>query len=271
MATRFIKYENALLKVANETILANQATIGVEASLQPITNVTGSIVRYAPTSPIKGTLSFTHYCTGSFHDFLNPITAVEHTGEPLNGSLGGVEFASGYVRSLSFDVQPFQPIIFQSEIDIYGELTQLSDDGDEDLNRKKIPAIPENTSIAHGLRSYLAGDEVSVNKKVSFSYSASAERNPVVTIPNELPYRVTKENVTINMSIEGEDFGDVLKVSGNQAEVEVQVYDVYGESAMTQFGCTGQIYKNNLSVDAGGYMQGGLSLSQEFLTGKAEV
>lgn len=57
MATKFIKYENALLKVANETILANQATIGVEASLQPITNVTGSIVRYAPTGPIKGTLS----------------------------------------------------------------------------------------------------------------------------------------------------------------------------------------------------------------------
>lgn len=271
MATKFIKYENALLKIANQTILANQATIGVEASLQPITNVTGSIIRYAPTAPIRGTLSFTHYCTGSFHDFLNPITAIEHTGEPLNGSLGGVQFASGYVRSLSFDVQPFQPIVFQSEIDIYGELTQLSDDGDEDLDRKNLPVIPEDTLIGHGLRSYLAGDDIGINKKVSFSYSASADRNPVVTIPNELPYRVTKENVMISMSVEGEDFGDILKVTGNQAGVEIQVYDVYGDSAITQFGCTGQIYKNNLSATAGGYIQGGLSLSQEFLTGKAEV
>jgi len=229
-------------------------------------------LRYAPTSPIKGTLSFSHYCTGNFHDFLNPITAIEHTGEPFSGSFAGVVFGSGYIKSLSFDVQPFQPIIFQSEIDIYGELTQLEDSGGEDLARATgFEGYPENMQIGHGLRSYLAGDDIGINKQVSFSYSATAARNPVVTIGNELPYRVTKEDVMISMTVDGEDFGNILKYTGNNASLRIQVYDVYGSSALAEFGCTGQIYSNNLSVSSDGYIQGDLSVSQEYLTGKAAV
>ena len=76
MATKFIKYENALLKIADQSIMAESAELGVAAALQPVTNITGSVIRYAPTAPVRGTLSFTHYCTGAFHDFLNPLTAI---------------------------------------------------------------------------------------------------------------------------------------------------------------------------------------------------
>ena len=271
MATKFIKYENALLKIAGQDILANSATLSIEASLDPVVDVTGEVIRYVPNAPVRGTLSFTHYCTGSFHDFLNPTTAIEHTGEPFNGSFAGVEFGSGYIKSLSFDVRPFQPIVFNSEIDIYGELTQLTDGGDSSTYLKDNQSYPENFQFHHGLKSYLAGDDLGVNNKVSFSYSAQASRNPVVTIGNELPYRVTKENVKINMSIEGEDFGNILKFSGNQASIRANIYGVYGDSVAQEFGCTGQVYANELTASAGGYMQGNLSIGQEYLTGKAAV
>lgn len=269
MATQFIKYEDALLEIEGVTILANSASLRLESSLSPVTDVTGSVIRYAPESPIKGTISFEHYCTGTFHDFLNPVTAIEHTGEPLEGSLAGVIFKSGYVRSLSFSVQPFQPIVFSSEIDIYGELTSLNDNGGEDKARKLLPSYPEDVQISHSLRSYMAGDDVGINNQVAFSYSASADRNPVVTVGNELPYRVTKENVRIQMSVNGEGFGNVLTMTGNNAALRIQVYDVYGTSALAEFGCTGQVHSNNLSVSSNGYVEGGLSLSQEYLTGKA--
>lgn len=271
MASQFIKYENALLKIEGHSILAETASLGVEATLEPVTNITGSIIRYAPQGPIKGTLSFSHYCTGDFHEFLNPLTTIEHTGEPLEGSLAGVTFSSGYIKSLGFSVEPFQPILFESEIDIYGELTALEDEGDEDAARKEIPSYPEDVQIAHGLRSYMAGDDIGISKQVSFSYSVSCERNPVVTVGNELPYRVTKENVRINMGLAGEDFGEVLKITGNNAALRIQVYDVYGDSALAEFGCTGQIHNNNLSVRSDGVAEGSLSLSQEYLTGKADV
>lgn len=272
MATKFIKYENALVEIAGKTIFANSASLGVEASLEPVSDVDGSVLRYAPNSPVKGSLSFSHYCTGDFHDFLNPITAIEHTGEPFMGSFAGVNFTSGYIKSLSFEVQPFQPIIFNSEIDIYGELTQLNNNGSQDLDTKNsLESYPEDTKIAHSLRSFLAGDDIGINKNLSFSYSSSADRNPVVTIGNELPYRVTKENVSINMTVNGEDFGNVISYTGNNAAIVAKIYDVYGESALFEFGCTGQIYKNNLSAQSDGYVQGDLSVSQEYLTGKAAV
>ncbi len=263
MATKFIKYEKALLKIADTNIMAESAELGVSASLQPITNITGSVISYAPTAPVKGTLSFTHYCTGTFHDFLNPLTAIEHTGEPLNGSLAGMTFSSGYIKSLSFSLSPYSPILFSSEMDIYGELGVLDDDGDADNE------LRNETNFSHSLRSYMAGTDVKINKKVSFNYSVAAERNPVVTVGNELPTRVTKENVRINLSIAGEDIGDVLKSTGNHAELKINVLDTYGTTPLATFGCTGQIFDNNLTVTEGGYIDGTISVSQEYLTGRA--
>lgn len=262
MATKFIKYEKALLKIADTNIMAESAELGVSASLQPITNITGSIIRYAPTAPVKGTLSFTHYCTGTFHDFLNPLTAIEHTGEPLNGSLAGMTFESGYIKSLSFSVSPFSPILFRSEMDIYGELGVLDDAGEADNT------LRNETNVSHSLRSYIAGTDLKINKKVSFDYSVATERNPMVTVGNELPSRVTKENVRINLAIAGEDIGDTLKSTGNYAELNIKVLDTYGSSPLATFGCSGQIFDHNLTVTEGGYIDGTISVSQEYLTGR---
>ena len=262
MATKFIKYEKALLKIADTKIFAESAEIGVEAALQPVTSIDGAIIRYAPTSPIKGTLSFSHYCTGRLHDFLNPLTAIEHTGEPLAGSLAGMTFASGYVRGLSFSVAPYSPILFRSEMDIYGELSSLGDAGEADN------ALRNQTELAHGLRSYIAGTDLKINKKVSFDYSVSATRNPMVTIGNDMPSRVTKENVRINLSIAGEDVGDNLRVTGNYAALNINVLDTYGSSAIMNLGCTGRVFNQNLSVSEGGYIDGTIGVSQEYVTGR---
>ncbi len=262
MATKFIKYEKALLRIADQNIFAESAELGVEASLQPVNNITGSVIRYAPTSPVKGTLTFSHYCTGIFHNFLNPLTEIENTGEPLAGSLAGMSFSSGYIKSLSFSVSPYSPILFQSQLDIYGELEALPSSGMSDNS------LRNETNLSHSLRSYMAGTDIGVNKKVSFDYSVSCDRKPVVMAGKDMPSRVTKENVRINLSIAGEDVGGAMSVTGNYAELNIQVFDTYGDSAMAQFGCTGQIFNQNLSVTEGGYIDGTISVSQDYLTGR---
>jgi hypothetical protein len=103
---------------------------------------------------------------------------------------------------------------------------------------------------------------------VSFDYSVSTERNPVVTVGNELPSRVTKENVRINLSIAGEDVGDAIKSTGNYAELNVKVLDTYGTSPLATFGCSGQIFNQDLSVTEGGYIDGTIGVSQEYMTGR---
>lgn len=268
MSTKFIKYEDARLVIEDETIFAKSATLQIESSLQPVKNIEGSILRYVPQEPIKGRITFAHYCTGVLFDFLNPLTAVEHTGEPLRGSLAGITFQSGYVKSLSFSCEPYQPIIFNSELEIYGQLGLVNEDGDEDAYLKSLPSYPENKQIAHGLKTYLAGDDLGINSTLSFDYSVTCNRGVSKTIGRELPYRVTKEDVRIEMRINGENIGNLLTYEGNYAEVQAKVYDVYGSSEMLSLGCSGRVFSQNLNVDDNSFVKGEISISQEYVTGK---
>jgi hypothetical protein len=264
---KFIKYEKALLEIEGQSILAESAELGVEASLTPVENITGSVMNYVAGGPVKGSLSFSHYLTAPLDDFLNPLTNVERTGEPLRGNLGGVEFTSGYIRSLSFSVAPFQPILIRSEMDIYGDL-EIKESGKSDMS------LRGKTGLAHGARTYLGGDDMGVNEKLNFSYSVSCARNPVVLIGEELPSRVTKENVSINMTIGGEDMGRVVSTTGYAAVADIYVYDVYGnvnDGPIGRFGCTGRAYSQNISVTDGTYMAGEISISQDYLTGKQVI
>lgn len=268
MTTKFIKYENARLAIENNTIFATSASLEISSTLEPIRNITGSIIRYAPQEPIRGRIRFSHYCTGVLFDFLNPLTSVEHTGEPLQGSLAGITFSSGYIKSLSFSCEPFKPILFDSEMDIYGELGVINEEGDDDYYLKSLNSYPENTQIAHGLRSYIAGTDLGTNSTLSFNYSVSCDRNISKTIGRELPYRVSKENVRIEMGIRGENLGEVLNYQGNYAEIEAKIFDVYGNSPMFTVGCSGQIFSKNINVSSDSSLQGEISINQEYLTGK---
>ena len=264
MPTKFIKYEKALLTIADTDIFAESAEIAVEASLTPITNITGAVINYAAGGPVKGTLSFSHYCTGDFHSFLNPLSTIEHTGEPLAGKLAGVTFTQGYIKSLNFSLAPYSPILFRSSLDIYGELSL--DDSDTDYENKNLRV---QTGMAHSMRSYLAGTDLGINHKVSFDYSVTCDRKPVVFVEDENPSRVTKENVRIDLSVGGEDIGDAIAITGKYAAVEIQVLEAYGNNdPMAKFGCSGQIFSQNLTMSEGGYMDGSISLSQEYLTGR---
>ncbi len=264
---KFIKYEKALLEIEGQSILAENAELGVEASLTPVENITGSVMNYVAGGPVKGSISFTHYLTAPLDGFLNPLTNVERTGEPLRGNLGGVEFTSGYIRSLSFSVAPFEPILVRSEMDIYGDL-EIKESGKSDMS------LRDKTGLAHGARTYLGGDDIGVNEKLRFSYSVSCDRNPVVLIGEELPSRVTKENVSISMTVEGEDMGKVVSATGYAAVADIYVYNVYGsvnDGPIGRFGCTGRAYSQNISVAKGTHMAGEISISQDYLTGKQVI
>ncbi len=135
-------------------------------------------------------------------------------------------------------------------------------------------SLRDKTGLAHGARTYLGGDDIGVNEKLRFSYSVSCDRNPVVLIGEELPSRVTKENVSISMTVEGEDMGKVVSATGYAAVADIYVYNVYGsvnDGPIGRFGCTGRAYSQNISVAKGTHMAGEISISQDYLTGKQVI
>ena len=94
----FLKYEDVLIKGAGESSFAQQASINVNTSLQPVRLIDGTIHRYAAANGARGTLSFSHYLTGSIASFLD-VTGVAETS--TNGSFGGLTFNNAYLKSTS--------------------------------------------------------------------------------------------------------------------------------------------------------------------------
>ena len=85
----FLRYEDVLLQVNGESVLATNANVNLSAGSVPVRLVDGSIHRYAPEGGIRGEVNFQHYLTGALPSFLD-VTGVNedavYVGEDFNAT-----------------------------------------------------------------------------------------------------------------------------------------------------------------------------------------
>jgi len=252
----FLKYEDVLIQVAGESVFANKASIKVSAPVEPVRLFDGSIHRYAPTEAARGTLSFSHYLTGSIASFLD-VTGVSEAS--VAGSFGGLTFGKAYLTSLAFSVKPYSPILINSEFDIYGSFSSsVSSSYREDL-------FKPNQKYSHAIKSFVAGLPSNINHTLNFDYSMQANRNPVFLAGETIPTRVTKEDTNINMSVVGNNIGTNINPGGAEANLTCSIYDINDStSALQHFYCSGRITQQELNVNQEGYLNGNISVTQAY-------
>tara|TARA_Y100001937_G_scaffold96442_1_gene131117 strand:- start:961 stop:1734 length:774 start_codon:yes stop_codon:yes gene_type:complete len=254
----FLKYEDVLVKVGNDDIFADTASINVEASLSESRNIYGEIERYAPTNGLKGQMSFEYYMTGALPTYLD-ITGINEA-DTRNGSFGGLGFSDAYTTSFSLDVEPYSPVMISSNMDFYSALTS-----NISSNFSNPTSLSNWTNkYAHGIRSFVVGTPSNINNTLSVSYSVSAQRMPIYLAGETTPTRVTKQGVEVNMTIRGDNIGDVLAVSGNHAEITCHMLDMNSNHTLEKLRCSGQIVSQNLTVSAQNYLNGVISVRQVF-------
>ena len=254
----FLKYEDVVITLGNEKIFADTAGINVDASVAESKNIYGEIERYAPTNGLRGELSFEYYMTGAIPSYLN-MTGIPDT-KTRNGAFGGLAFTDAYARSYSLGVQPYSPVKINSSIDFYSALTSnLSSSSSDptDLSYWK-------NQYAHGIRSYVLGAPSNINNTLSVDYSVSAVRRPVYLAGETSPTRVTKEAIEINMSLRGDNIGEFLLVSGRHAEITCHMLDMNTNTVLDKLKCSGQITRQELSVSPQSYLNGVISVRQDF-------
>jgi|TARA_B100000902_G_C27278579_1_gene900313 hypothetical protein len=245
----FLKYEDVLLKVAGESIFAQQASINVSTSLEPVRLIDGSIHRYAASNGARGTLSFSHYLTGSIASFLD-VTGVAETS--TNGSFGGLTFDNAYLKSMQFQVQPYAPILVESSFDFYGSFSNsISASHDVELAKDKY---------SHAIKSFVAGTPSNMNHTLSFSYAVNAARTPVYLAGETVPTRVTKEATNIQMTVQGDNIGTNINHGGAEANLRCSIFDINDSTALQNFHCSGRISQQELNVDQQGYLVGQISV-----------
>lgn len=245
------------------------------------------VFKQVATAGVVGSLEVSFYPNqGNLQNFFNLTDIINtNTFPPVNedkivGSFGNFKFDDAYLSSFNFSMSPNSVIQAKATFDLYGELEL-----DETISETYYNSnLYQQQSIPHSQNSSIVGvTNLGMNHPTSFSYNISVQRNPkydTTNINNNndnnlVPSRVTRERCDINMSINGEGFDpDLLSdgLNGKSANISVTLKDLSYDSTasdnkqgiLNTFHCSGIVTNQALSVSSEGYLDGSLSITQNF-------
>lgn len=255
--SKFISYQNLDFKLGNQLFYATQVSISAQASVSPVLVNDGTLLNYAPDSAVVGSLSCDFYLTGSIPSFLN-ITGSSEAA--TSATFANVSISKLYPKSLSFSVEPFQPLLISAEFDWYGSM--LIQNITAQTREQQLAKTAPNY-VANGYKSYLDASNVEgVGNILSFSYSSSCDRPSYFKVDEKVPFRVCKLNKKASIKLASDNLGDLIDIEGTSASAFLYLKDLYGES-LASFYVTGRVINQEYSVQEGQYLIGSIDIIQE--------
>jgi len=259
---------------------------------------------YAAKGEIKGRLSVSYYMnTGNLHSFADLTGIMDPDAYPkvnerkITGSLGDYKFNDAYLTELSFSAEPFSIIEASIDLDIYGKMEYH--EGWSEYLYDEVPCIRKRQyTVPHAMNTKIHGTNgIGIDYPLNFNYNISTNRYPELNVPisgfqdedGELPTRVTKNEIDITISIEGEKLDPFLKITGQRADITVSLSDIgfsaedypdnhYGnlkdfklagnlvlpEAVPTELQQYGVKDEDALSVSEGGFLRGRATVRQSY-------
>lgn len=252
----FLSYQNVDFRFGNQNYYANKVSLSAQASVDAILLSDGTLLNYAPDGAVIGSLSTEFYLTGALPSFLN-ITGVDESA--VTASFAGVSITGLYPKSVSFAVEPFQPILISADFDWYGNVSVQNFDEQRDsvLSTKLVPDY-----IANGFKSYMTTSNIEgAGYIVSFNYNMSCERPAYFHVDEKLPFRVAKLNKKAELSIKSNTLGELLTTSGKFANTTITIKDTYSTTLDT-FRVSGVLTNQNYELSEGQYLLASADISQ---------
>ena len=260
----FLNYRNIDFKVNDSVFYADQINLSAQASVSPVVLDDGTLLNYAPDSAVVGSLNFDFYLTSAIPSFLN-VTGTDESAVKI--SFAGIEIDRCYVKNLSFNVEPFQPILFSAEFDWYGDVG-LENFESQSEGERKAKSVPNY--IAHAYDSSIDKDNLDIGNIISFSYQSSCERPAFFNVDSLVPFRVAKLNKFCEVGLSSNNLGDMIKINGKNAQTSVSIKDFYGTLIET-FNVSGIMSRQNYSVSNNSYLLSETSIEQTIAEPKTLV
>lgn len=254
---KFINYQNLDFKLNSQNFYANKIDLSISASVDPVLVEDGTLLDYAPQGSLIGSLSADFYLTGALPDFLN-ITGVDSS--KITGLFGGVQIDNLYAKSLSFSVEPFQPIVLSVGFDWYGNISiqNLIEQTNADRYAKQIPQY-----IANAYKSSMASTNLGgVGNIVNFSYNSSCDRPAFFKVDEIVPFRVAKLNKRAEINLSSNRLGNSIDIDGKTVSTTLTLKDTYGTSLQTFF-VSGVMNNQKYEVGENGYLLTSASIFQQ--------
>lgn len=206
------------------------------------------IRNYSAQAEVKGRLNISYYMnTGNLDSFADLTGLAEPNIYPqvnerkVTGSIGDYKFNDAYLTELSFNAEPFSIIEANLDLDVYGKMEYV--DGWSEYILNEMPCVRRRQyTVPHAMNTKVYGaNGIGIDYPLNFNYTITANRYPEIPIPvsgfidedGELPARVTKNEIDITISIEGEKLDPFLKITGQRADITISLSDIGFEKDFT--------------------------------------
>lgn len=241
----FLKYSDlpifADLSASSDTVpaktvanifAATEASISFDASLSPNKYLGKAQIKndYSTTGPMEAKFSFT------FYPLIEKDTAnlnVNSSNQTLffnltgNNEQGNVFIFSNLVlrktvlQNYSIKINPYQPVSVTANFISY-DITGLKDQQIQAFTDSTL-VIPKNSTTPyyeslHALTTKMDGTSTNIPAaKVSIEVNVDCQRTPIYTLGNKVPDSVILTAVERTTTIQGEDIGAIMDITGANA------------------------------------------------------
>lgn len=250
-----INYKECPLTINGNRIIATSSSL----SLRNPKNAVFSLGKKFPVSkekvsPIQGSLNFTFLLSdGIFIKDLVSKSTKTHTA--ISGNLGGILFQNGRLNSLSFNIDPPSIIWGEATISFWGKPTGELVGSTQSYQLENI-----GTAVGSSVSCNVGGS--AIQNISSFSYSIDIAYRDQFIFGSLIPL-TSIETITESVSVEAENFGEILDECGDEANVTAEIKDGCGVT-FGSFSLTGDVDAQELSVNDGEFVTGGLSVTQVY-------
>ena len=250
----YYSYNNPKVTINGDTVFANKADISMNTDLSPsfLAGDRSSFSNVAAGGS-QGSMSVSYYLTGS-DPLKKYITDEKNT---ITGDFAGLSFVSGYLTSLSFNAQPFSPVLVDAKIDFYGNLKGKFNPSTEQIPSNKILIFSDAKINESGI-----GKE----KIKNMSYSFSSMIQPMYAVGAIVPSEVRFQRKYSNLELLTYGVSGELDYQGQQTSVNVQLNNLTGLAE--QYSVEGPLLSRRTTSQAGEKVNSTLSITQNFIDEK---
>ena len=224
--------ENTLPNTGSGFFCATEASLSIDSSLEAEKTFGEPRIadKYNISGPQSAKLSFSYLPMVGSNSATNPENqwAVTNlTGDYQSGhriKFGNFELRSCYLSSLNIDISPQSPVSFKCNFDVY-DLSQVT--GQSFTGFSVQNALTTNGSGAyleslHALALGVSGSGVSLpESKAEISISYNINRSPCYRLGDIYPSTVVLDSVEKQLTIRGENIGQICSFSGGNAIVDL--------------------------------------------------
>lgn len=247
--------KNTKLSLNDLNIIADQCSLDIQASIDPRYDAGQRHSRnYFANAGIGSTLTFSHYLTGNLDNIKAFITTQgekiagnrSNEGVPVSGSFGGMVFKSGYLRSYDINFQPNQPVVANSTIVFFDDLSGDFVQTEEVVPKEKVLNC-KNIEVQNASSS----DVGEINDFINMSYSYSSEINPVYSAGKTVPDRIYFGKKNVSMGLEVDNPTGHVPFSGADSKFTIKLFNYSDTNSQESFSCFGALQSRSIrtSVD----------------------